>query len=117
MTMSENKHTPGPWRVGPYAMHVFADNAKIGGDAMVCEIRGWGYLTGNGHGALGLSAEQAQAIQTANTNLIASAPDLLEALKRAVAILDGELGSWGDRNQADWMAIDAALSKAQGTQS
>lgn len=33
------------------------------------------------------------------------------ALERAVAILDGELGSsWSDRNQADWEIIDAALS-------
>lgn len=36
------------------------------------------------------------------------------ALERAVAILDGELGSsWGDRNQADWTIIDAALSEGK----
>lgn len=40
----------------------------------------------------------------------AAPSEVTEALKRAVAILDGELGSsWGERNHADWSFITAAL--------
>jgi hypothetical protein len=42
----------------------------------ICDIRGWGYLTGKGHGALGLDHDTAVAIQTAHGNLLASAPAL-----------------------------------------
>lgn len=83
----ESKHLPGPWRVGYKSLHVFADNTKIGGDAMVCEIRGWGYLTGNGHGALGLDPAEAAKIQDANARLIAAAPDMLNALRVAYETL------------------------------
>lgn len=42
--------------------------------------------------------------------LTAAPSEVTEALKRAVAILDGELGSsWGERNHADWSFITAAL--------
>ena len=70
-------HTPGPWRVTPIAIAVFADQMKI------CDIRGWGYLTGVG--GLRLREDQAIAIQEANANLIAAAPELLEALARIAA--------------------------------
>lgn len=82
--MSEAKHTPGPWKPGYRLLNVVAENAKIGGETPVCDIRGWGYLTGKGHGALGLSQEEAVAIQTANANLIAAAPDMLVALTSAL---------------------------------
>jgi hypothetical protein len=39
--------------------------SKKGGDAHVLDIRGWGYLTGGGGGALGLSEEQAIKAQKA----------------------------------------------------
>ena len=64
-------HTPGPWNVGFCAYDVLA------GDMKICDIRGWGHLTGKG--ALGLPYEQAEAIQNANALLIAAAPDLLAA--------------------------------------
>lgn len=101
-------HTPGPWRKGYGALHVFADNAKIGGDAMVCEIRGWGYLTGNGHGALGLPWDEAAAIQDANADLISASPDLYEAAKLTLenAVAD-ELDDW-------YLALKNAVAKAEG---
>lgn len=111
-------HTPGPWRVGYGSLHVFADNAKIGGDAMVCEVRGWGYLTGKGHGALGLSSDEAAAIQDANARLIASAPDLLDALKTAKETIRAWHGpnAWEiyDRASPEMKVINAALLKAEG---
>lgn len=99
--MSDETHTPGPWKVGYQAMDVMATDAK--GDFKVCDIRGWGHLTGKGHGALGLSQDEAVAIQTANANLIAAAPDLLAACKDC---LEG---------QGDWVSMmSAAVAKAEG---
>lgn len=74
----------------------------------MCDIRGWGYLTGNGHGALGLSLEEAVAIQTANARLIAAAPDMLEALQE---ILEFAIATRLDP-QANVPAIQAIAEKA-----
>jgi len=104
------KHIPGPWKVGYRLMNVVATNAKIGGDAPICDIRGWGYLTGKGHGALGLDQNEAEAIQTANANLIAAAPDMLEALKACAENL-ASLG-WHPAEQV----ARAAIAKAEGAE-
>lgn len=76
--MSETKFTPGPWTLTEgYKQKVFAQS-----DAMtVCDIRGWGYLTGLG--GLHLPVDKAVAIQDANAHLIAAAPELYEALESA----------------------------------
>jgi hypothetical protein len=68
------KHTPGPWRVDDFGkIMIFA------GEMRICDIRGWGHLTGG----LRLSEEGAAAIQDANANLIATAPKMLDALRLA----------------------------------
>jgi hypothetical protein len=77
------KHFAGPWTVDRHALSIYAP-CPTGGERRVCDIRGWGALTGKGHGALGLSDAEATAIQTANAKLIAAAPDLLENLSRMV---------------------------------
>ena len=46
-------------------------NAKIGGMNPVIDIRSWGYLTGQGHGALGLTQHDAAAEQDAFGELVA----------------------------------------------
>ncbi|WP_206759317.1 hypothetical protein, partial [Acinetobacter baumannii] len=67
--MSEFKHTPGPWHVdpnwGPSEEHPEWASINIGSD----------YICVSGH------------IGAANARLIASAPDLLEALKLAEEML------------------------------
>lgn len=73
------KHIPGPWRLGIRGTAVFAQAPH----AKICDIRGWGYLTGDGEGALNLPGAEAVAIQQANARLIAAAPDLL-AMARAL---------------------------------
>lgn len=77
--MNENKPTPGPWKYKPtkYDATIWAEN----GNMMVAQLRGWGYLTGKGHLALGLSSEEAARIQDANGFLIAAAQELLAACK------------------------------------
>lgn len=80
--MNETAHTPGPWRVGHRAIDVGCENDKLGGYAKLFDVRGWGYLTGKGHGGLGLDPDTAYEIQKANAALAAAAPDMLAALKR-----------------------------------
>ncbi len=74
-----SNHTPGPWGQLIHGMKVTAHDHSM----TICDIRGWGYLTGTG--GMNLSADDAISIQQANANLIAAAPDLLEALKSLVA--------------------------------
>ncbi len=85
------------------ATYVFA------GNMMVCQIRGWGHLTGVG--ALNLPEDEAIAIQEANGKLIAAAPDLLAVLKEAIA----ESGCDGDLCMHRWHdTARTAIAKAEG---
>lgn len=76
---SMREHTPGPWEVLGDARMVVGHDDK--GMMTIADIRGWGHLMGNGHGAIGLSAVDAIEILRANARLIAAAPELLEALR------------------------------------
>ena len=93
--------TPGPWTpLGKgWAVHA-AD-----GQMKVCDVRGWGYLTGKG--SLALPEEQAVAIQTANEALIAAAPDLYD-------VVDWIDKSGHGLSQPIRWAIRDALAKARG---
>lgn len=115
------KHTPGPWEVGYCSLNVMARDEK--GSFPVCDIRGWGHLTGRGHGALGLSPDEAEAIQTANARLIAAAPDLLDALQNAEQVIAESQGEPIPEEWADLLDeiratllndIRAAIAKATG---
>lgn len=108
-----------PWSVGPYARDVWGDDEKRGAHK-ICDISGWGYLTGKGLGALGLSHDEAIAIQTVRANVIAAAPDMLAALEA-----QAEADDFGDQQGfdfEDWTRLEekarelraAALSKAKG---
>lgn len=48
-----------PFSYDPRMQHINGSNAKIGGAMRVLDVRSWGYLTGGGHGALGLTTDQA----------------------------------------------------------
>lgn len=107
--MSGARHTPGPWTVGYRAIDVGCENAKAGGYAKLFDVRGWGYLTGHGHGGLGLDAESAYAIQQANARLIAAAPELLAVAHEAFDFLGGV----DDAGAIRAKLIDA-IAKAEG---
>jgi hypothetical protein len=104
------KHTSGPWKVGLNSMDVTGITDK--GTMKVCDIRGWGHLTGKGHGALGLSENDAIAIQEANASLIAAAPDLYAALRalRDAVKASGKLE--GREYVGLGIQVNDALSKA-----
>lgn len=71
-------HTKGPWTVAQHGFIIYALDNQM----HVADVRGWGYLTGKGHGAIGLPYDDAVAVQDANARLIAAAPDLLAENER-----------------------------------
>lgn len=82
-----SKHTPGPWQADPSTGVVF--------DQVGLAVQTGGRCC----------SEESQA----NAQLIAAAPELLEALKNARALLRGEMGQGFDVEM-----IDAAIAKAEG---
>lgn len=113
--MADTKFTAGPWVVGYKSLTVgIPENAKIGGFEKLFDVRGWGYFTGLGHGALGMSAEDATTIQNANAHLIAAAPELYESLYRLVR--DCEIAGLQEQAGFDcWINMaNKALAKARG---
>ena len=88
-------YTKGPWEVDRRASTRVTDGA----DTTIASA-----------GMASRTMEDAQA----NARLIASAPDLLEALKRASGLIGGgslvQYSAWADLCRA----IDAAIDKAEG---
>lgn len=70
----ELNYTPHPsdWLIDQLSGSIMAPSAK-GGFRTVLDLRGWGYLTGKGHGALSLPAETAAAEQDALARFIIEA--------------------------------------------
>lgn len=79
------KHTLGPWEGDDYGGSVYNKAGKV------CDIRGWGRLTGKGTGGLGLSEEEAIIEQKEVQRLIAAAPVMLDALIEFVKLMEGPL--------------------------
>lgn len=73
-------HTPPPsdWRYENRSASIVCPSAK-GGERTIIDMRGWGYLTGKGHRALGLDSETAGKEQDALAEFI------IEACRRAAA--------------------------------
>jgi hypothetical protein len=100
--MSETpKHTPGPWGVygdENFAIFVFCDDKD--GLPEICEVN-----------TDLVSEEQAMA----DAFLIAAAPDLLAALKSAVALCGEPGGPWNvPSDPGSWIAAArAAIAKAE----
>ena len=86
------RHTPGPWRIAFFGSHVeTSDGEPI---AKVAGIRGM------------------KMAQRANANLIAAAPDLLEALEMLAAV---DFGADGSVERGARLAR-IAIAKATGDQ-
>lgn len=75
------------------------------GDSHVLDIRGWGELTGKGHGALGLPEAEATAIQDARAELFSELVNNVDAL---LAAAEAEAEAWRpitgepDTGKAPW---------------
>lgn len=100
--MGDTKHTPGPWAVDDhdYGVEVFRAQPMPGGGRGegVCAVYGWG------------------AMRDADARLIAAAPELLEALKRALRWFDGDFpyGHEEAEREGATEAARAAIEKARG---
>jgi hypothetical protein len=97
-TMSDNKHTPGPWRVGDAGTTVFGP--PTGNPAP----RTIGYITR--HATEG-------ATDRANARLMAAAPDILAALEDVETFITD--GTWDPHDASMQLAqVRAAIAKAEG---
>lgn len=80
----EQAATKGPWGDGALrGVNIFAGNMNI------CDIRGWGHLTGSG--GLRLSDDEAIRVQVANATFIAQARQDIPALLDELNAKDAEL--------------------------
>jgi hypothetical protein len=87
------KHTPGPWEIEGEGQDVVGILA-MGHNHFIAKLSGW-----------------ATEIQDANARLIAAAPDLLEACKVALSIIEAEQEACGIY-RAHTEIIRAAIAKA-----
>lgn len=87
-------HTPGPW---------YAEGSDIGSAENITVGVAIAGRTDDGY----ISHAQVQA----NANLMAAAPDLLDALKDALDVM----GDWGADGDPAWAGVaKAAIAKAEG---
>ena len=114
-SVTSGKHTPGPWTKDYYAGygqgHIFSDNFPkncIGGREAfaICHIPGI-------YDALGRIDAPAFEMMEANAQLIATAPDMLEALELALRALQ-ITGYESHLHEKALKAVSAAISKAKG---
>ncbi len=106
---------PGQWTCDN-AGYIWADSLK-GGRTHMIDVRGWGYLTGSGIGALDLEAADAERIQDELGALLCAAPDYDAAARKMVAALgyapDEVIeGAFGEDVLEALNALRAAIGKA-----
>lgn len=99
--------TPAPWQAEMHGQNVLACDQQM----MICNVRGWGYLTGTG--GLNLPEAEAVKIQDANVRLIAAAPSLYEAVRVALSLLESirtnKGTSWAKAPEGDILREALAL--------
>lgn len=115
---------PGQWSYDGIS-YLWANSLK-GGQTTPAQVRGYGYLTGFGHGALGLPEADAVRIQAQVGAVLAAAPDLLAFAVELDASwtesfpdgpdgpceVFGGIGRLGDDHRALWQQCRAAIRKA-----
>lgn len=117
---TEERHaaTPGPWKVLKAAGGWIetAGNPYGRGSMHIADTRGWGHLTGRG-GGCAFSEAKAIAIQDANAQLIAAAPELLEACRRVAEWLSSfsmPPTSTIAEKETHLALLEAVIEKAEG---
>lgn len=80
-------HTPGPWKLGDDEAFVYALNSA-GTNRFFLQVQA-GWITEGKRNSADDKRTEATELQ-ANARLIAAAPDLAAALRKALAVLAGE---------------------------
>lgn len=110
--MEQNTHTPGPWRVvnrhnapgrAYPEMGPSIQSECVGERDFVCRLEWAGFIR-----------DQHESVTEANAQLIAAAPDLLEALVEIMADLDANHGRITQMHPRI-SAARAAIAKATGS--
>lgn len=94
------KHTPGPWRI----------NSRV--STAVEAPEGWGICSTGGYQTNMMDPGLLQEIHEANARLIARAPEMLEALKALLPVLEEHLDDVVDLSVAD-NPLHEIVSKAR----
>lgn len=105
---------PGPWRYE--RGWVWAPSLK-GGETHVADVRGWGHLIGSGHGALGLSEDEARRTQDVWGRTIAEAVNAHYAALEGVAITsasDGEARTGDSQPATEHKDLTTQLDRLMG---
>ena len=100
------KYTPGPWNIGSSDLPVSRMSIHCKGHKDSCHSTVALMVS---RGVIGISHDE----EFANARLIAAAPDLLEALKDCVAVMDRELAGL-KAIQPELSSARAAIAKATG---
>ena len=101
--MKKQQHTPGPWSYESEGQTVYVGDQIEG--RWIAQVRGWGWLQKLNNG---------EAVQDANARLIASSPDLLEALIICCQSMSSVLPDFNPFDQAAYDKARAAIAKATG---
>lgn len=105
------KGTPGPWEIKPEEVdkpYIRVRGKMLGGRFKIANV-----VTPVHDGVHYKEADETRA----NANLIAAAPELLEALQKVKSVVDASEHWWmdsPDRGGIDMQAIDAVIAKALG---
>lgn len=96
------KHTPGPWEALPYT-----GAGEYGSYAILpCDLR-----------LRSINPDIAAVEQKADAELIAAAPEMLEALKEALSYHANTYAEWRDEAEMNiYSNMKAAVDKAEGGQ-
>lgn len=106
----------GEWKSDDYGIRQIWAKSLKGGNAHVADVRGWGYFTGMGHGALGLTEDEGIEAQRQIGQFIAAANPatikaLIAELREARGLLDDLVCEVFDAITSDGEAQDCKAAE------
>lgn len=115
----------GEWKSDDYGIRQIWAKSLKGGNAHIADVRGWGYFTGMGHGALGLTEDEGIEAQRQIGQFIAAANPanikaLIAELKEARGLLANihERATEGHKQAGcdNWRAVERCRQVANLTE-
>lgn len=103
MTKARATHTPGPWSIG--------ESHNDGVEIISAPDAAGGPIGGKSVATVRLDDMDPEEIER-NADLLAAAPDLLEACERLAAKIENSGEAW--MSDPDWQFAAAAIARARG---